>query len=98
MQKRVVQDLEKILKKRGPYSVESIPYPPTQTAHKTLIATLTPHTEEAGSPDERARGKGKTIVFIRLTLSDAKTGEILRQRDYYSGTDARQPDGRPFRR
>jgi hypothetical protein len=96
VQRRVVEDLQKMLRKRGPYTVEGIPYPPAEKADRTLIATLTPHTELAGSPEERAAGKGRTMVFIRLALSDAKTGEVLRLRDYYSGADARTA-GQPFR-
>lgn len=96
VQRKVVEDLQKIVKKRGPYTAEGVPFPPVNQDEKTLIATLTPHTELTGSPEERASGKGKTMVFIRLTLSDAKTGEVLRLRDYYSGADARQA-GQPFR-
>jgi hypothetical protein len=97
MQYRVVDELRRNVQKRGRFTVEASPFPPTGTPEKTLFATLTPHTEETGSPQDKARGKMRTMVLIRLTISNAKTGEVLRLRDYYSGADAKNP-GEPFRR
>ena len=72
-------------------------YPPMISEPRTLLATLTPTTEEAGSPADRAAGKGKTLILVRLTVTDPLTGAVLAERQYYSGTDARNQALREFR-
>ena len=90
MQHDVVDKLNQYLKRTG-YSAAETSFPPAVTADRTLLATLTPQPQEGGSDEDRANGKGKTLVLIRVTVTDAKTGSVLAQRDYYSGSDARQP-------
>ncbi len=89
MQRRVVEDLDKDLKRRG-FSARNVPFGAgARGAEKALLATLTPITQEGGSPRERAEGKGRTYIVIRLTVTDPRTGAILSQRDYYSGHDVK---------
>ena len=92
-QVRVVRTLDRDLKKRGfaatgaafdtPNGTSPIP----SRSRNALLATLTPVTEPAGSPAERASGRARTILLIRLAVSDPATGKTLVQRDYYSGRD-----------
>ena len=90
MQRRVVEGLDKELKERG-FSARGVSFgADVRGEEKALLATLIPTTQEGGSPRERAEGKGKTFILIRLTLTDPKTGAILRQRDYYSGHNVKR--------
>ena len=93
VEKRVGERLDRQLKRRG-FRASVVPFGPEAaqgSAEKALLATLTPATQETGSPRERAEGKGKTLVFVRLTITDPRTGTILSRRDYYSGRDVRTP-------
>lgn len=93
LQVHVVRALDRDLKKRGfaatgaafdtPGSASPVP----SRSRNALLATLTPVTEPAGSPAERASGRARTILLIRLAVSDPATGKTLVQRDYYSGRD-----------
>ncbi len=78
-----------VLKKRG-FAIGLLSYPPVvdPAAQNTLVATLTPVTEEGGSPDEKRNGRGRTYVLIRLTITDPRTNTVLRVRDFYSGREA----------
>jgi hypothetical protein len=98
--KDVVRMVNRRLKDEGFSAVESTVYPPVKPADtKTLVATLVPVLESAGSPQEKATGRGRQLVLIRLSVSDPITGESLRQRDYYSGVDVPRPgDNDPNRR
>ena len=97
LQVRVVRALDRDLKKRGfaasgaafdrPDSAPAVP----SGSRSALLATLTPVTEPAGSPAERASGRAKTILLIRLAITDPATGKTLVQRDYYSGRDIPAP-------
>jgi len=90
LQGRVVRNLDRDLKKRG-FTASGAPWETAASAArgapKILLATLVPITEESGSPAERAAGRGRTILLIRLTVSDPATNKTLVQRDYYSGRD-----------
>jgi hypothetical protein len=96
--KSVVNDLNKLLAKQGFSAVESTTFPPPKpTDNKTLVATLTPVLESAGSPQEKATGRDRQLVLIRLSITDPFNGETLRQRDYYSGKDVQRPNANPNR-
>jgi hypothetical protein len=89
--KDVVRALDKRLQKKGFSAVESAVFPPIKpTDSRTLVATLVPVIETAGSPQEKAAGRARQLVLIRLSITDPLTGEILRQRDYYSGKDVQR--------
>jgi hypothetical protein len=89
--KNVVRLLNQRLDKRGFTAVESTAFPPAKpTDTRTLVATLVPVLESAGSPQEKALGQGRQLVLIRLSITDPDTGETLRQRDYYSGKDVQR--------
>ena len=92
IEKTVTEDLTKILEKKQ-YAIRAVPFPPGDltTEDKTLLVTLTPSTEEGGSPSERAAGRGATYILIRVTITDTKTGQSLRIRDFYSGRDVNRP-------
>lgn len=60
--------------------------PPTDSA-KTLIATFTPATESGGSPEDKRAGRSRSLLLIRLTVSDPATKTVLRIREFYSGRD-----------
>jgi hypothetical protein len=101
LQERVVRTLDRNLQRRGfraegalfgPNLQKTVASGPDQP--KTLLVTLTPQTEQAGSPTERAQGRAATIVLIRLTITDPATGAMLVQRDYYSGAEVRGQQGR----
>ena len=98
--KSVVKILNQRLGKQGFSAVESTVYPPVKpTDSRTLVATLVPVLESAGSPQEKATGRGRQLVLIRLSITDPILGETLRQRDYYSGKDVPRPgDSDPNRR
>ncbi len=93
LQVRVVRALDRDLKKRGfaatgaafdtPGGASPIP----SRSRNALLATLAPITEPAGSPTERASGRARTILLIRLAITDPASGKALVQRDYYSGRD-----------
>lgn len=90
LEKRVVEGVDKTLKASG-FSAERIGYPVTAPDRsRSLVVTLTPTTQESGSPQERAERRNKTFVLIRLTVTDPATGSVLAQRDFYSGRDVRQ--------
>ena len=94
IEQRVVKDVDHRLHRHG-FSARGTTFPaPTTltTEPKALIATLVPITQETGSPRDRARGKGKTLVLIHLTISDAASGTVLSARDYYSGNDVKRDD------
>lgn len=96
--KTVVKTLNQRLEKKGFSATESTIYPPPKpTDTKTLVATLMPILESAGSPQEKATGRGRQLVLIRLSITDPVTGETLRQRDYYSGKDVQRPNGNQTR-
>jgi hypothetical protein len=87
----VVRLLNQRLEKLGFSAVESTVFPPVKpTDTRTLVATLVPVLESAGSPEEKASGKGRQLVLIRLSITDPVIGETLRQRDYYSGKDVQR--------
>jgi len=89
LEKDVLNGSGKVLQREGGYSLRGTAYPPAAVAEpKALLVTLTPATEEGGSPEARAAGKGVIYVLIRLTVTDPATGANLRVRDYYSGRDA----------
>jgi hypothetical protein len=78
-----------IFKRRG-FTVSAISFPPhPDPTANALLATFTPTTEEGGSPTEKQTGKAPTFILIRLTVSDPKSGTVLRIREFYSGRDAR---------
>ncbi len=89
LQNRVVGALDRDLKRRG-FSANGRAFAGAASARrepKTLLATLIPVTEQTGSPADRAAGRGKTLILIRLTITEPKAGATLVQRDYYSGRD-----------
>ncbi len=89
--KNAVRLLNQRLEKRGFSATESTAFPPAKPADaRSLVATLVPLLESAGSPEEKATGRGRQLVLIRLTITDPVTGETLRQRDYYSGKDVQR--------
>jgi hypothetical protein len=90
-ERRIAGDLNKDLARQG-FSVRALPFGqrPENTV-RTLLATLTAATQEGGSPRERAEGKNKTFVLVRLSVSDAATQTVLRQIEYYSGRDVQSP-------
>lgn len=95
LETRVVSDVDKKLKKRG-FSASGATFPPpAQTEARTLLATITPVIEEAGSPTDRAHRRNDALVLIRLTVTDGQTGIVIARRDFYSGTDVRRPNNRP---
>jgi len=95
-EERVVKNVNDVLKRYG-FSARAVPFPPPALAagDKTLVATLTPQTEQGGSPAERATGTAPQLLLVRLTITDPATGQALRIRDFYSGRDV---GGSPNRR
>lgn len=90
-ERRLARDLDRDLKKRG-FSARAVVFGQAPKGEgKTLLAVLTPTTQQGGSPRERADGKNKTFVLVRLSITDAATGSVLRQLDYYSGRDVKTP-------
>jgi len=89
--KDIVRMLNRRMEKRGFHATASPDFPPVNPSdEKTLVTTLAPVTEEAGSPSDKAQGKQRTMILVRLTVTDPATGTILRQRDYYSGKDVQR--------
>jgi hypothetical protein len=98
---RVTRTVNKRVSKHG-FKAKRISFPPPGSAalpeERPIIATLVPVTQEAGSPQDKAQGKGRQMILVRLTVTDPKNGTILAARDYYSGTDVPingRPAGRP---
>jgi hypothetical protein len=93
IEQRVLKTINRNIDRKGFSAVRTTFPAPADLIGKehALIATLMPGTEDAGSPQDRAQGKGKTLVLVRLTISDAATGNVLSERDYYSGNDVRRP-------
>jgi len=88
-ERQIAGDLNKDLAKQG-FSARTLPFGQRpEGAARTLLVTLTPTTEQGGSPRERAEGKNKTFVLVRLTVTDAAGGAVVRQMEYYSGRDVK---------
>jgi hypothetical protein len=83
---RIVAEVNKRLKPVG-YSATGAPFPPATNDDKTLLVTLVPAMAPSGSVADRAKGEGRNMVLVRLTVTDPKTNAILAQRLYYSGAD-----------
>ncbi len=96
LQKNVVNRVSDNLKSYR-FKARGAKYPPVISEPRTLIIKLTPATEETGSPADRAAGKGKTMVLVHLIVTDPQTGAILAERQYYSGTNAKNQTLREFR-
>jgi hypothetical protein len=95
LQRRVVEELDKRLKKHR-FSATETPFPPNVGVDRALVATLSPQIQEITGGGDKARPK--KLLLVRLSIVDPKTGRILAQRDYYSGTDVKLPNATPFRR
>jgi hypothetical protein len=90
MENRVVADVDKRLRKEGfEAAPTSYPVGTRLAVPRTLFAIITPHIEAVGSPQERSQNKHAALILVRLTVSDARTGNILACRDFYSGADVR---------
>ena len=90
LQTEVVKRLNERLEKRG-FSARAVPFgTDVKGEARALLATLTPTTQEGGSPKDRAEGKAETYVLVRLTVTDPASGAVLRQRDYYSGSNVKK--------
>jgi hypothetical protein len=87
---KIVAEVDKRLKPAG-FSAQRGDFPPETTQDKALLVTLVPTTAPTGSVAERARGGGRTMVLVRLTVTDPRTNDILAQRLFYSGSDAGNP-------
>lgn len=90
---KVSDELNKRLRRRKLTSVAS-GFPPTciaEEAARTVLATVTPSTLETGGPQEKANGKSQTLLMIQLALTDAKTGQSLAIREFYSGYTLLKP-------
>jgi hypothetical protein len=90
IRKAVVEKVDEALRREG-FRAKEVPFPyPGNPEPKTLLCVLTPATEDAGSPSDRASGRGRKMVLVVLTVTDPTTGTTLAERRYYSGADARQ--------
>jgi hypothetical protein len=87
---KIVGEVNRRLKPAG-FLARVGAFPPTTTDERTLLVTLVPATAPTGSVAERARGEGRTMILVRLTVTDPKTNDILAQRLFYSGADAGSP-------
>ena len=103
IENRVAKTVAGNVKKKG-FTAAATTYPVALTPDqqtRALTATLLPAIQDSGSPQDLAEGKSKKLVLIRLIVADAATGTVLSERDYYSGSDVRRPDGtehfRPYR-
>lgn len=91
LEQRVVEQVDRNLKRRG-FRAERGTFPMGGIDRdRVLIATLTPTTQEGGSPQDRAENRGTTYVLVRLTVTDPKTRTVLARRDYFSGHEMRGP-------
>jgi hypothetical protein len=90
VEKRVAEDLRKDLSKRG-FTVDVAPATnaPAAAAPQTLLVSLTPVTQEGGSPRERAEGRNPVYILIRLTVTDAGSNNVVMVREFYSGRDVK---------
>ena len=89
LEKRVVEQVNKRLQGKG-FSAEQASYPVGSVDRaKAVVVTLTPTTQEGGSPQDRAENRGRTYILVRLMVADPNTRVILAQRDYYSGQELR---------
>lgn len=85
--KKVNDELGKLLKRWRFESVTSA-FPPQASeadVPRCVFAAVTPFTMETGSPADKATGKSQTLLMVRLKVTDAKTGQSLAQREFYSG-------------
>ena len=96
LQSRVVSGVDKRISRKNNFHATATTFPapasspPTGEPSRVLLATLTPATQTAGSPEDVAQNRAKTLLLVRLTVSDAQTGVVLVVRDYYSGRDVRR--------
>lgn len=89
LEAEVVKITGKILEKEG-FTLQTAPLGatvPDTAAAKTLRAMFTPATETGGSPIDRRTGRNRSLLLIRLTITDPATQEVLRIREFYSGRD-----------
>lgn len=61
---------------------------PAEAAPDALAVALEPTTQETGSPQERAGGRARVLLLVRLTVRVA-AGEIRARRDFFSGIELR---------
>jgi hypothetical protein len=96
MRSDAVKLLNRRLVHRGFLAIESPVFPPVPpTDDGTLVALLVPATEDEGSPQDFAHGKQRSLIMVRMTVTDPVGGAVLRERDYYSGKDALNPNNTP---
>ena len=83
--KRTGKILEKegFILNRGTFGVA----PDTSATGRILLATFTPATETGGSPSDKRAGKNRSLLLIRLTITDPAINSVLRVREFYSGRD-----------
>ncbi|WP_395088923.1 hypothetical protein [Armatimonas sp.] len=90
---KVSGELNKTLRRRKLTSVAT-GFPPTCTeldAARTVLASVFPFTLETGGPDDKSKGKTQTLLMVRLALTNAKTGQSLAIREFYSGYTLLKP-------
>jgi len=85
--KKVSEELNRTLQRRRCESVAGeFPAQVSEAeASRSLIATLTPSPLVTGGPEDKAKGKSQTLLMARLVITDAKTGQALAQREFFSG-------------
>lgn len=85
--KKVSDELNRTLQRRRCQSVVAeFPAQVSEAeASGSLIATMNPFTLVTGGPEDKAKGKSQTLLMARLVITDAKTGQALAQREFFSG-------------
>lgn len=85
--KKVSDELNRTRQRRQWMSVAAeFPAAVSETdASTSLLATLSPFTLVTGGPEDKAKGKSQTLLMVRLVITDAKTGQTLAQREFFSG-------------
>ncbi|MBC8142115.1 MAG: hypothetical protein H7Y38_11820 [Armatimonadetes bacterium] len=88
LEAEVAKRTAKILQEEGfTLNTASIGVAPPADPAKSLLAVFTPAVESGGSPADKRAGLSRSLLLIRLTVSDPQTKTVLRVREFYSGRD-----------
>ena len=85
---RISNELDRSLKRRSRrLSSVAGAFPPTSSdtdAVRTVLASVTPYVLQTGGPETSAK-KRESLLMVRLTLTEARTGRSLAVREFFTG-------------
>ena len=99
VQKNIITRLQKPFARRGFTLATSAPNSAGNTSDSskghTLKVTLSPKLQDAvNSPSKSSKSSFQkekpALILVKMTITDAETGVVLTEREYYSGQDVKE--------